>query len=373
MPARITVKAELQSLLNKSQALTDANRLAQLDAERRRREELAQLAAKRQKEQEEATRRKQIEDPVGRVRLTAAMGQRKKQGLGILWYSFARALAFDSSDNYSYALQFKVASGNGLVVETFDVTHTFTLTGDPIPATPEASGQQVEPLLYIQFFPAASGGVLVTLDVREGWAFDWPERTSGTTAITPGTLIDRWGANCTDAAAAEVTVSTANESSLFAQYEVDFYPTFDVGGDTTFALRVPEAQATVPNAASVPEIGSDIVNLWTPLTYAINETWAQLPSSYEAASLVYDALLVDAGLPSQFPDDQTFSLATSTAAPTEPPALASDAETAAAFSGSSVANSEETGWVPVLAASFGFDGYVATKYAELTAPPPPPP
>jgi hypothetical protein len=76
MPARITVRAELQSLLSKSQALTDANRLAQLDAERRRREELAQLAAKRRQADEEATRRKQLEDPVGRNRLTAAMGQR---------------------------------------------------------------------------------------------------------------------------------------------------------------------------------------------------------------------------------------------------------------------------------------------------------
>jgi hypothetical protein len=74
MPARITVKAELQSLLNKSQALTDANRLQQLEAERRRREELAQLGIKRRKAQEEARRRQGLEDPVGRNKRTAAMG-----------------------------------------------------------------------------------------------------------------------------------------------------------------------------------------------------------------------------------------------------------------------------------------------------------
>jgi hypothetical protein len=74
MPARITVRAELQSLLNKSQALTDANRLQQLEAERRRREELAQLASKRRKAQEEARRRQELEDPVGRNKRTAAMG-----------------------------------------------------------------------------------------------------------------------------------------------------------------------------------------------------------------------------------------------------------------------------------------------------------
>jgi hypothetical protein len=75
MPARIIVRAELASLLGKAQELTDANRLAQLGAEQRRRAELAQLAAKRQKEEKEATRRKQLENPVMRSRRTAAMGQ----------------------------------------------------------------------------------------------------------------------------------------------------------------------------------------------------------------------------------------------------------------------------------------------------------
>jgi hypothetical protein len=82
MPARITVKAELQSLLNKSQALTDANRLQQLETERRRREEVAQLAAKRRKEQEEARRRKEPEDRAGRNRRTAAMGQLRTVTVG---------------------------------------------------------------------------------------------------------------------------------------------------------------------------------------------------------------------------------------------------------------------------------------------------
>jgi hypothetical protein len=75
MPARITVRAELQSLLDQSQALTDANRLKQLEAEARRRAELDQLAAKRAKQADEDTRRKQQADPTMGTRRTAAMGQ----------------------------------------------------------------------------------------------------------------------------------------------------------------------------------------------------------------------------------------------------------------------------------------------------------
>jgi hypothetical protein len=79
MPARITVKAELQSLLNKSQALTDANRLAQLNAEQRRREEVAQLAARERNARVAAARKKQEEDPTMRSRRTAAAGQRQDE------------------------------------------------------------------------------------------------------------------------------------------------------------------------------------------------------------------------------------------------------------------------------------------------------
>ena len=106
MPARITVKAELQSLLNKSQALTDANRLQQLEAERRRREELAQLASKRRKAQEEARRRQELEDPVGRNKRTAAMGQRRTITVG-------RGYTYNGP-GVSY-----VWSGNGLQIIDF--------------------------------------------------------------------------------------------------------------------------------------------------------------------------------------------------------------------------------------------------------------
>jgi len=75
MPARITIKAELQNLLNKAQALTDANRLSQLEGERRRRAEREQLAAKKVKTEEEERRRRALDDPTMRNIRTAAMGQ----------------------------------------------------------------------------------------------------------------------------------------------------------------------------------------------------------------------------------------------------------------------------------------------------------
>ena len=77
MPARITIKAELQNLLNKAQALTDANRLSQLEGERRRRAEREQLAAKKVKAEEEERRRRAPDDPTMRNIRTAAMGQQQ--------------------------------------------------------------------------------------------------------------------------------------------------------------------------------------------------------------------------------------------------------------------------------------------------------
>jgi hypothetical protein len=72
MPARITVKAELASLLAKSQETTDANRRAQLQKEADQQADRKRLEAK--KANEDAARKKPLEDPVGRNIFTAAMG-----------------------------------------------------------------------------------------------------------------------------------------------------------------------------------------------------------------------------------------------------------------------------------------------------------
>jgi len=93
MPARITIKAELQNLLNKAQALTDANRLSQLEGERRRRAEREQLAAKKVKAEEEERRRRALDDPTMRNIRTAAMGQ-QGQELAIV---IPPGLVFDTS------------------------------------------------------------------------------------------------------------------------------------------------------------------------------------------------------------------------------------------------------------------------------------
>jgi hypothetical protein len=93
MPARITIKAELQNLLNKAQALTDANRLSQLEGERRRRAEREQLAAKKVKAEEEERRRRALDDPTMRNIRTAAMGQQQR-GLA---FALIPSAGFDES------------------------------------------------------------------------------------------------------------------------------------------------------------------------------------------------------------------------------------------------------------------------------------
>jgi hypothetical protein len=105
MPARITVRAELQSLLNKSQELTDANRQAQLRREADRREDRKRLAAKKAKE--DAAQKKPLEDPVGRNILTAAMGQPGVQ-VGRVFVYRSLPLNVDNSP------ELRVWSGDGL-------------------------------------------------------------------------------------------------------------------------------------------------------------------------------------------------------------------------------------------------------------------
>ena len=110
MPARITIKAELQNLLNKAQALTDANRLSQLEGERRRRAEREQLAAKKVKAEEEERRRRALDDPTMRNIRTAAMGQ---QGRGTFGEAFPGYFGFVYSEQ-SRTLTYKVRSGIGV-------------------------------------------------------------------------------------------------------------------------------------------------------------------------------------------------------------------------------------------------------------------
>jgi hypothetical protein len=80
MPARITVKAELASLLAKAQTTTEANRAAQRRAEADRREDRKRLEAK--KMNESTARARPLEDPVGRNIFTAAMGSGYQVAIG---------------------------------------------------------------------------------------------------------------------------------------------------------------------------------------------------------------------------------------------------------------------------------------------------
>jgi len=83
MPAKITIKAELENLLNKAQALTDANRLSQLEGERRRRAEREQVAAKKVKEEDERRQRALDESTMRNIR-TAAMGQQSGPAFALI-------------------------------------------------------------------------------------------------------------------------------------------------------------------------------------------------------------------------------------------------------------------------------------------------
>jgi hypothetical protein len=149
MPARITIKAELQNLLNKAQALTDANRLSQLEGERRRRAEREQLAAKKVKAEEEERRRRALDDPTMRNIRTAAMGQQQQLGIGAAWIDISNegrqheVTMQDQSASASYSLD---ASPQG-----FGERSTVISGSDP--GWLEFPNAPYEPLLYSYVAP----------------------------------------------------------------------------------------------------------------------------------------------------------------------------------------------------------------------------
>lgn len=380
MPAKIVITAELQTLLAKSQATTEANRRAQREREAEKEKDRKALKAK--KEKEEAAKKKELEDSVLRTRRTAAMSQRRRQEeLGIIWVSWARSTAFagadpiDNSRASYYSFQMKVASGNGLARQVHDFDYGFSVEDVPFPLVPEPTGQERQPLLLIQYFPGPGGSVVVTADHREHWAFEWPENPGSSTSQTPGGLLDSWGASGTISSFGVIPAGDASASSQFAIYSGAFYPDTSNGAGTSFGDRIEFTTPTIPNEPDFPSLGMGYLGVFNPCAYAINEVWSTAPESYSEASAAYDSLLSAAGLPEVFSEDTVLYVPSDASPPTDDPALLSEVEARAETGlGAPVENTtgEETGWFPVLAASFGFDGYVATKYSELTTAPPPP-
>lgn len=93
MPAKIVITAELQTLLAKSQATTEANRRAQREREAEKEKDRKALKAKKEKE-EAAKKKKALEDSVLGTRRTAAMSQRQ---LGGIAFALIPSAAFNSS------------------------------------------------------------------------------------------------------------------------------------------------------------------------------------------------------------------------------------------------------------------------------------
>ena len=105
MPAKITVQAVLASLLAKAQETTEANRQAQRRKEADKREDRKRLAAK--KANEDAARRKPLEDPVGRNIFTAAAADQLVEAWRVFVYQSPTLT--DGGENIM-----TVWSGNGL-------------------------------------------------------------------------------------------------------------------------------------------------------------------------------------------------------------------------------------------------------------------
>lgn len=379
MPARITVSV-LSELLGRSQALTDANREKLLERDAERRAQPKQLAAKKAKEDAQKRRRGGIDDPTGRNIFTAPAVLPRGGGVGVLWYSlgFASANNFGSvppGDPYAarFVLELRVASANGLSVQTVSVRHDWTTLDIPGPTSPDppvASGRQIEPILHLQFFPATDGRVLLTLDVREAWAYSWPENTLGATASTPGALIGKVGA-VSSATTCNLVGVGATGSDEFALFNA-FYPDFDDEGLPPWFGRAISGAVEILNAP--PEVG--IVAAYGPTAYAQNSTWAASPSSGGAATTIYQSILTNNGLPAEYPELTQGNWPPGTAPPTAPPVDQSSLEaevTNGWFSGSS--GSGDTSWTPIYAFDFGATAYVAAQYAALAgfAPPPPTP
>ncbi len=353
MPSRISVRAELQNLLDKSQALTDANRLQQLEAERRRRAEREQLARKRAKVDEDRLRKKQLEAPVVRSLRPAAMGQ-LFTGLGIAWISTESEEYNILPDGFSIYYRVKVASGNGQAVVDYEFDYV-NPTGTLIPNVPNQ-------LAYSGFgtfttFPAPKGLLVVA------YVFEQVEVIVRTPAPAPtdfvgpefSRIVETRAWLVSQTAVTEVVVANANfDNSLSLGFEAAKRDLNNTGNvfNPNWPGNVEKGgvSPTPPSIDGINLVGE--IAAATPIDYVINDAYV---NTYSVATNTDFQNRIDELRTSDlggrfFPDAEPVILAASTAVPAAIP-----------FGGV---------WKAATSYDFGEKAYVAAKYAQLLAPPP---
>ncbi len=353
MPSRISVRAELQNLLDKSQALTDANRQKQLEAERRRRAEREQLARKRAKVDEDRLRKKQLEAPVVRSLRPAAMGQ-LFTGLGIAWISTESEEYNLQPDGFSIYYRVKVASGNGQAVVDYEfdyVNPTGTLTSG-LPNQLAYSGFGT-----FTTFPAPKGLLVVAYVFEQIEVINRTPAPAPTDFVGPefSRIVETRAWLVSQTAVTEVVVSNGNfdneEAMLLESNKRDLNGT----GPNDKIPGWPPGVETGGISPTPPEVdGINLVGEITPATpveYLINDAYsvATYTSVEEFETRIDELRTSDLG-GRFFPNAEPVILAASTAVPAAIP-----------FGGI---------WKAATSYDFGEKAYVAAKYGQLLAPPP---
>jgi hypothetical protein len=356
MPARITVRAELQNLLDKSQALTDANRLQQLEKDRLRRAEREQLAKKRAKVDADRLRKRNQQDPVGRYLRPAAMG-RVFDGVGIAWISTeSEPYNIIAGQQNSLYYRIKLASGNGQAVVEYEFDYA-NPTGIIIPNVPNQS-------VFNAFgtyatFPAPAGLLVVA------YVFELVEIVVRTPSPAPEAfvgpefvrIVETKGWLVSQATVTSVAVANANfdnfEKLGWESRRRDLNNTGTPQNPTWPGAIETGGIDPTPNEIDGISLSSEI-RAATPVDYLINDAYAVDTYTTTAAFEARVQELRDADLAGRmFPDAEPVSLSASIRAPSAIP-----------FGGV---------WTAALSYDFGEKAYVAAKYAQLQSPPPPPP
>jgi len=351
MPAKITIRAELASLLAKSQEITDANRLAHLRREDDLKADRRRLQAR--EAQKSGATKKELPDPIGRNIFTAAIGTAPR--LSIAWISsdlVVGELNPSNSQAFTTTFKFKVASGNGLVVAEHEMLWTNPtaneLIGDNLIIYNVTGGRTT--------FPAPNG-LLVVAYFYEFFIVASPSPLPGPSDFTGPEftrLLETRAWLVTQNSVSEVETTglnlgnrliTGTEAEKTDSFGNQQYPDY---GDTNTEGSV---DVTPDTFGGVPIGGA--LGTASPYAYLANDAHADGPYTSRAALEARIEELRASDLNGFiFPDNVPVTLPSSVALPTDIPYLQWDSE---------------------IGYNFSQSAYVASKYAVLTAPAPPPP
>ncbi len=274
MTTRITIRAELATLLAKAQATTDANRQAQRQREEDKKADRKRLEAKKAKEEE--AKKKALEDPVGRSIKTAAAGGKPDAQVGAFFFGsdadggegIATGLPFPNERQYK--LKVRAANFTGEASIEFFVPEPpslfpFSLGYFPALFIAFPIAGSLTFIVLVAYEPLPDNSVVNPVDVGFDLTIYYTRREFW--FLVTETTVE---------AIAPLNFPIANRVRFQTIYDSEIVPPLDLPPESNYMSTSPNVFAEAP--ASLPPLLEGFVNgVFVPTSYGIRRLFQGEP------------------------------------------------------------------------------------------------